>query len=269
MSGMPHRLLGSHWKAVRLPLLLVAAVLLGSPLMLRTAWTAPKVSAEGFTGTAIVGRWCSDSPSLQMYVAGPTSDTAAIAYSGQDFLAAVSAHDYGDFGLTATTNAADGTGSFKLDLVYHGENNTAVGAVNGTPITLQSCDTPACGQWSIAGKWDTYQGNNYAPVFQLQQQDTSVTGTAELGADEAGRAGFTSSRADVRGSLVGNHLDLTVTWAGRSGSVVGHYQATVFSYNTNYGYGPGVFLGNAGGSTYWVGYPGDGATLTCTAPTQP
>jgi hypothetical protein len=113
-----------------------------------------------------------------------------------------------------------------------------------------------CGQFSIAGEWQTTQGNGYSPSFRFTQSGTTITGVATLPSSEQGRAGFRSPTGQVAGTLMGSMLDFTVTWQGANGPVSGRYTATVVP---GAGAGTGSLVnGSAGGQT-WTG----SGSLTC------
>jgi hypothetical protein len=119
------------------------------------------------------------------------------------------------------------------------------------PITVTAV-MARCTQWEVSGVWYTQQANGYNPTFTFQQSGTRISGTATLPGAEAMRAGFTSSSGPVSGTLVGDRLDVTVTWTGRNGAVTGRYTATITP--------AGLTSGNAGG----VNWSGSGPAR-CTA----
>ncbi len=88
-----------------------------------------------------------------------------------------------------------------------------------------------CSQWNISGTWATSQENGYHVTFVLQQSGTTLTGTASLSAAEAQRGGYTGTTGTVAGTLVGNHVDVIVTWPKKMDGTIlrGHYSGTVTS----------------------------------------
>ncbi len=136
--------------------------------------------------------------------------------------------------------------------------NTPGCAVGNTFFTV--AQSGSCQQWNMTGTWQTAQGNDYHPTFAFMQSGTSVSGTATLPPGEAERAGFTSTTGVIAagGSLTGDQLDITVVWSGRTGTVQGHYTATV---SVDAATGQGTLVGDAGG-TSWTGT----GPLACAVP---
>jgi hypothetical protein len=85
------------------------------------------------------------------------------------------------------------------------------------------------GQWDVTGTWHTVQLNNYTITWTFKQQGTSLTGKAALPPDEAARARYTGTVGQVKGSIVGDKLDVVVQWPRRTDGVVvrGRYVGTV------------------------------------------
>jgi hypothetical protein len=119
-----------------------------------------------------------------------------------------------------------------------------------------------CAQWSVAGSWTTTQNGNLPVYFNFSQSGTTVTGTAS--------APTTSlPTGTVSGTLIGNQLNIVVTWTA---TVQGAYSGTVTT---------GQILNN--GQSHQVGAPPSSSVswsgtgpATCTGgggggggPTQP
>ncbi len=79
-----------------------------------------------------------------------------------------------------------------------------------------------CSQWDISGIWQTHQTNNHDPAFFFHQAGTTLSGTATL-PQEGCVAG------SVAGTLIGDKLDVKVTWPPKANGLVvqGHYLANV------------------------------------------
>ena len=85
------------------------------------------------------------------------------------------------------------------------------------------------GQSDVTGTWRTVQSNNYTITWTFKQQGTSLTGKAALPPNEAARARYTGTVGQVKGSIVGDKLDVVVTWPPKTDGVLvrGRYVGTV------------------------------------------
>jgi hypothetical protein len=61
-----------------------------------------------------------------------------------------------------------------------------------------------CSRWSVKGPWAISQSNGFLIKFDMRQKHDSLMGTADNG----------SGPVPLIGTLVGNQLTLTVSWAG-------------------------------------------------------
>jgi hypothetical protein len=132
----------------------------------------------------------------------------------------------------------------------------AATAQNAFPAAGQPGGT--CAQWDVSGTWQTEQGNGYHPVFVFQQSDMQVTGTAMLSGAEQARAGYTGPGGPVAGTLVGDRIDVSVTWTRRDGPLRGQYTGTIVD---------GRIVNGMAGPVTWTG--AGPATCARFAPVQP
>lgn len=149
-------------------------------------------------------------------------------------------------------NGADqfeGQGSVGLNCAEQQRAITVTAAATPTP-TRTPTPTPtatACTQFDVSGTWQTSQGNGYNPSFAFQQSGTRISGTATVSSAEAARGNYASNSGSISGTLVGNQLDVTVTWSTRNGPISGRYTAAVAQTSAGQGRLNG---GNAGGNSW-------------------
>lgn len=122
----------------------------------------------------------------------------------------------------------DESATTQTSAVASSTTSTTAAPTTAPPTTSAAADGP-CTQWDVAGTWNTAQGNDYHPTFVLEQAGTTLTGSATLPGEEAGRAGISGPTGQVQGSIEGDQLLVRVTWPpGADGAViVGTYTATV------------------------------------------
>jgi hypothetical protein len=124
-------------------------------------------------------------------------------------------------------------------------------AITGGPTATATATT--CRQWDVSGTWTTaHSDNSYHPTFTLQQNGTSITGTATLPSGEQANAQYIGP-GSVTGSMKGDQLDVVVTWPRRNMSVQGRYFGTVTQGRVS---GMGVAVGASSG----IGWTGSGPT---------
>ncbi len=97
------------------------------------------------------------------------------------------------------------------------------------PLAGAFSDPSPCLQWDIRGVWQTQQGNGYKPVMTFSQSGTALSGSAVLTPAEAASAGYTGTHGSITGTLIGDKLDIVVTWPPRANGSVprGRYTGTV------------------------------------------
>lgn len=81
--------------------------------------------------------------------------------------------------------------------------------------TLFGC---RCAQWDISGEWVVKQSNDYLVTFTFSQKGTQLTGKATY------RGRNISVTGPFEGTLIGNKVNVLVTWSSRSR---GRYKGTV------------------------------------------
>jgi hypothetical protein len=85
-------------------------------------------------------------------------------------------------------------------------------------------------QWNVTGTWEIEQSNTYHATWSLTQTGTTITGHATISPEEASAQQFTGNVGEiVKGSLVGDKLDIVIRWPRRPNGVVvqGEYRGTV------------------------------------------
>jgi hypothetical protein len=127
------------------------------------------------------------------------------------------------------------------------------------PITVAGVER--CQQYEISGSWSTSASNGYNATFTFHQTGTIVRGSAVLPAAEQTRAGYASPSGPFTGSLVGDQLDVTVTWTRSDGSVLqGRYTGTVSSTGPTQGRVSGTAAGPSWAGSGPLRCPGQQAT---------
>jgi hypothetical protein len=112
----------------------------------------------------------------------------------------------------------------------------------------------ACSQLDVTGTWTTLQSNRYTVTWRFAQAGTRISGSAVLPKADADRAGYTGTVGQlVKGSLVGDRLDVVVQWPARAdGTVVrGEYVGTVIASRVSDG--QAWDLANPSAKASWTG----------------
>ena len=118
----------------------------------------------------------------------------------------------------------------------------------------RSGNATACSHLNVTGTWTTLQSNLYRVTWKFAQTGTKISGSAILPQADADRAGYTGTVGHlIKGSLVGDHLDVVVQWPARSdGSVArGEYVGTVIGGRVSDG--QAWDLANPAAKASWTG----------------
>jgi hypothetical protein len=106
-----------------------------------------------------------------------------------------------------------------------------------------------CAQWDVTGSWSTsHSDGGYHPTFDFAQSGTTIGGTATLPGAEWQGAGYGGPTGSLVGSMVGDQLNVTVTWTPKPDqpAVSGVYTATIAAGGT-------LVDGHAGPVLGWLG----------------
>jgi hypothetical protein len=109
------------------------------------------------------------------------------------------------------------------------ESKPAEPGTNEQPPAPNTGSNPGC-HWVVAGTWNVTQVNNYHPVFVIQQDGNTLSGTATLTAAEASMGGYSGTLGQGQGSISGDQFSFSVTWPPKKSNVKsdpGVYSGTI------------------------------------------
>jgi hypothetical protein len=132
-------------------------------------------------------------------------------------------------------------------------------SVAGPGVTAHAATAAAadaCSNWLVDGTWNT-QTPPLQPVFVLDQNGTTISGTERFSPADAAAAGLPNPTAKVIGTLVGDQIDIVATFHGvlklgarAAGTLQAEYKGTITTGSVT---GTGQDITTPGPKVAWSG----------------